>query len=73
MNNFQRVGAISNAHVGKEFEKIAHNYFKSIKFNVEENYSIPLGIGEFKKSHLFDLGGLNHEDNPFVVECKSHT
>jgi hypothetical protein len=68
-NNFQRRGATSNAHVGREFEEAARLFF--------ENTGIPLGAafpilvgGRIKKRHNFDLGS---ESPPILVECKSYT
>lgn len=73
MNNFQRAGSISNAHVGKEFENTAKKYFESRGLSVKENYPILLGVDKIKKSHNFDLGGINKKGIEYVVECKSHT
>lgn len=72
MNNFQRVGATSNAHAGRDFENIAKRYFLNLGIDTKENYAIGLGCNK-KKSHRFDLGGINKNGNEFVVECKSHT
>ncbi len=68
-NNFQRVGSISNAHAGREFEKDAGEFF------AKEGYSLQLGFSELvghkiKKSHKFDLGSKNP---PILIECKSYT
>lgn len=32
MTNFQRVDSISNAHVGQDFEYIAHLYFTELGY-----------------------------------------
>ncbi len=72
MNNFQREGSISNAHVGRDFELKILKYFEinnSIKLNLQ--YKMEIGINR-KKEHEFDLG-LDELDNEIVVECKSHT
>jgi len=72
MSNFQREGALSNAHVGRDFEDIALNYFIKQGCEVRKDYPVMLGFSETKKSHRFDLGGFDKEGNEFVVECKSH-
>ena len=70
MENFQRTGSISNAHVGKEFEKTALRFFSGKGIDLTMNYSIPVGIESLKKNHAFDLGS---ETEKVIVECKSHT
>lgn len=70
MNNFQRVGAISNSHVGREFEAEAQRYFSSHGISLEPNVKISIGIEGKAKTHTFDLGDLNQQ---VLVECKSHT
>lgn len=67
--NFQRVGAVSNAHVGRDFEKSAKLLLSRRGINVEPNHSVEVGIGKIKKRHSFDLGANNP---PIIVECKSH-
>ncbi|MAT43282.1 MAG: hypothetical protein CL609_13160 [Anaerolineaceae bacterium] len=68
-NKFQRKGSRSNAHVGKEFEKIAKRFFLSQGLHLDSNYKIEIGVSQIKKDHVFDLGS----DNPkIIVECKSH-
>jgi hypothetical protein len=69
INNFQRVGAISNSQVGREFEEIALKYFSSQQIKLEVGYSFPIGVAENKKSHTFDLGCKNEK---IIIECKSH-
>ena len=66
---FQRVGSKSNAHVGREFERSAQKYFKSVGVELVENVKIPVGVEEKTKIHAFDLGC--NESN-IIVECKSH-
>jgi len=64
----QRVGSISNAHVGAAFERVAHQYFMARGIDLSLNYKIPIGL-HTQKDHAFDLGS----DNPkILVECKSH-
>ena len=70
MNNFQRDGSISNAHVGREFEELAKQYFlKEHGIQLIHNFKLEIGLGNNKKSHSFDLGC---EKKKILVECKSH-
>ena len=69
MDNFQRVGAISNAHVGRDFETVAIKALGAAGIEVAKNYAVNVGIAESEKSHQFDLGA---DDPPTIVECKSH-
>lgn len=69
MVNFQREGSISNAHVGREFEKTAQTFFASKGLILQENITLPVGIGKEKKGHSFDLG---NKKQRIIVECKSH-
>ena len=68
-NNFQRIGSISNAHVGREFEEAAQLFFAKTGISLEGGFVAPVGY-KVKKSHKFDLGS---EDPPILVECKSYT
>ena len=68
-NNFQRVGAISNTHVGREFEEAAKLFFQQTGVLLERNFSVPVGL-KIKKPHRFDLGS---RQPPIIVECKSYT
>lgn len=70
INNFQRIGAKSNAHAGSDFEGIAVEFFSKQGIFLERNFSIEVGIGSKKKFHRFDLGSKNPAT---LVECKSHT
>lgn len=70
MTNHQRVGAVSNAHAGREFEAIAHAHFLGIEqWRLQPNFSVPVGVNGRKKMHRFDLGC---EEPPVLIECKSH-
>jgi hypothetical protein len=73
MNNFQRVGSVSNAHVGSEFEEQALFYFKSKNIILNKSFILPIGIGSYKKDHVFDLGCNSSKHGKIIVECKSHT
>jgi hypothetical protein len=66
---FQRKGALSNAHAGREFEEAAHLYFKETGVILQRNFDVPVGFRS-KKVKRFDLGS---EDPPIIVECKSFT
>jgi hypothetical protein len=69
MNNFQRIGSISNAHEGKDFEIIAKDFFANQGLELVKNYSLDIGTGAIKKPHSFDLGS---ERSKSIIECKSH-
>ncbi len=68
-NAHQRVGAISNAHAGREFEQSARDFLSSQGLELDFNFSALIGH-ERKKAHNFDLGG---DAPPVLVECKSYT
>ena len=70
MDNFQRKGSISNAHVGREFEQIVKTHFRNKGYSLTENFSVAVGVSYRKKPHAFDLG--NNTDN-ILIECKAHT
>lgn len=70
MTNHQRVGSISNAHVGREFETLARSYFLNYEdLPLQPNFAVHLGHTSKTKCHKFDLGS---EEPPVLVECKSH-
>ena len=59
MTNHQRVGAVSNAHAGREFEVEALEYFSRVEgIEMTPSISLPLGVGKKTKLHRFDLGAL---------------
>jgi hypothetical protein len=68
-NNFQRVGSISNTHVGREFEEAARLFFAKTGILLESGFVAPVGF-KVKKPHKFDLGS---NEPPILVECKSYT
>ena len=70
INNFQRVGSVSNAHAGNEFEETARCFFAQQGISLVKNFVAPVGVRDLKKMHRFDLG---NESPPVLVECKSHT
>ena len=65
----QRIGSISNAHVGRDFELATQKFFISEGLKLRLNLKVSIGVGEIKKEHAFDLGC--DKDN-ILVECKSH-
>ncbi len=69
VNNYQRQGSISNAHVGKDFETVAQNYFRrQNSIELDKGYGVKIGLSVIKE-HKFDLGS---SCPPVLVECKSH-
>jgi hypothetical protein len=70
MNNFQRIGSVSNAHIGREFEEFAQQYFAKQNIILNTSYSLPVGVREQKKEHTFDLGSSTEK---MIIECKAHT
>ena len=70
MSNFQREGAISNAHVGRAFELRVQASLARVGLVLETNHRVGCGLKDRRKLHAFDLGS---DDPPVIVECKSHT
>jgi hypothetical protein len=68
-NNFQRRGALSNAHVGKAFEDVALRYFSDRGIALTRGFAVQVGVSTKKKPRSFDLGS---EDQQILVECKPH-
>ena len=64
---FQRIGSLSNAHVGRDFEAVAVASLAKEGIRVAAKFPVQVGISELKKTHSFDLGS---EDPPVIVECK---
>jgi hypothetical protein len=64
----QRIGSISNAHVGADFERVALEFFASQGIVLARNFAVELGLAT-KKVHCFDLGASQEK---IIVECKSH-
>ncbi|TCV86664.1 hypothetical protein [Sulfurirhabdus autotrophica] len=65
----QRVGAISNAHVGADFENAALLFFNKQGMHLTRNFPLKIGISLKKKNHCFDLGSASQK---IIIECKSH-
>ena len=66
---YQRIGAKSNAHVGREFELVAQKFFANSGHKLNLNLKSSVGVSKVKKDHAFDLGC---EKEKILVECKSH-
>jgi hypothetical protein len=66
---FQRKGAISNSHVGREFEENVKTFFATQGVQLIQSIMVPIGF-HGRKTHYFDLG--NYEDK-ILIECKAHT
>lgn len=70
MMNFQRVGSVSNAHVGRELEDIAAKLLADRGIIVLPRHKVSLGVGNIKCPHEFDFGS---ESPRVLVECKAMT
>ncbi|WP_421698019.1 hypothetical protein [Ancylobacter sp.] len=66
---FQRIGSVSNAHAGADFESVAQRFFRTQGIMLERSFAAPVGLNSNKKLHKFDLGS---REPPILVECKSH-
>ena len=71
MTDHQRVGAISNAHVGREFEALAAaHYLGAETWKLLPSFSVELGVGSSKKAHRFDLGC---DEPPVLIEPRNRS
>jgi len=66
---FQRKGAKSNAHVGRDFEASIQDFFARQGLSLTPSVAVPIGINS-KKLYVFDLGNASDK---ILVECKAHT
>lgn len=64
----QRVGSVSNSHVGSDFESVALEFFAKQQILLSRAFAVDVGLSR-KKNHCFDLGA---SDPKVIVECKSH-
>ena len=64
----QRVGSVSNSHVGAAFEQVAMKYFAKQQITLSRNFAVEVGLSK-KKKHRFDLGASGPK---IIIECKSH-
>src|SRR5579885_3160797 len=69
LNNFQRIGSVSNTKVGSDFEAVARAFLLTTGLPFEPRFAVPIGVGAHKKNHIFDLGSSSPK---VIVECKSH-
>lgn len=69
MNNFQRHGSVSNAHVGKDFVDLVKIFFSRKRIFLDNDIAISIGVTKLGKKHIYDLGSI---DKKIIVECKSH-
>jgi len=44
INNFQRVGAISNTHAGREFEEVVRRFWRAAGVELQPNHAVPIGF-----------------------------
>lgn len=66
---FQRIGAVSNTHAGRDFQDAVQLFLSRRGLALE--YEFPVAVGHaIKKLHRFDLGSV---EPPVLVECKSYT
>jgi hypothetical protein len=68
INNFQRIGSISNAHAGRDFERAAQKFFTRSGIHLTSDFAVPVGFHR-KKERKFDLGS---SEPAILIECKSH-
>ena len=64
------MGALNNAHVGREFEAQARRALAERGIDLDPDYKVAVGIASERKEHAFDLGS---KDPKVIVECKSQT
>jgi hypothetical protein len=69
VHNFQRIGSISNAHAGRDFEDAACAFFATTGIILRRDFAVSVGY-DVKRPHKFDLGS---DNPPILVECKSYT
>lgn len=69
MTNHQRLDAVSNAHVGNEFEIAVQGYLSKMGIPLKRKFTLQVSINSIEKSHNFDLGS---SELMTLVECKSH-
>jgi len=61
--------AISNTHVGREFEEASRLFFAKTGIALQPRFTVEVGF-KTKHPHAFDLGS---DNPPILVECKSYT
>lgn len=68
-NRFQRVGAVSNTHAGRDFQGAVERFLARQGLVLDREFPVAVGHA-VKKLHRFDLGS---NTPPILVECKSYT
>jgi len=51
---FNMWGALSNAHVGNEFEDAVCEYFRGLGLSLTRGFKVPVRVGDTKKPRKFD-------------------
>jgi hypothetical protein len=69
MSNFQRIGSVSNAHVGRNFGEMVRRFFTAEGVALIPEFPVEIGLGSRRKSHRFDFGSAHP---PVLIECKCH-
>jgi hypothetical protein len=70
VTNFQRIGSVSNSHVGVEFEAAIATCWTKQGLVLTPSFPLPVGQpGRESKIRKFDLGSASPK---VIVECKSH-
>ncbi len=69
LNRFQRIGAISNSHAGRDFEDAVEAFLARQGLLLARDFAVPIGHRQ-TRTHRFDLGS---GEPPVLVECKSYT
>jgi len=52
INNFQRIGSVSNSQVGRDFEEAARKYFKANSIHLTFGHSLPVRIEDKKIAYV---------------------
>ena len=65
----QRIGALSNSHVGAAFEKAALEHYLRQGQILRRDFPLDIGVANVTKRHVFDLGS---DEPKVIIECKSH-
>ena len=58
-----------NPRTGAEFERLVQAFFAKQGLVLKPKLRVPVGVGNVKKVHAFDLGS---EVPPVLLECKCH-
>lgn len=58
INNFQRIGSVSNSQVGRDFEEAARKYFKANSIDLTFGHSLPVRIEDKKIAYVWLRWGI---------------